>query len=68
MSDWVPLLRADDLKAGDRVRYASKAGNNAYSVFMVTKCYGSRATAVKTVDITNPPEWEVLRIATGGAS
>jgi hypothetical protein len=29
-------------------------------VYTVTSNYGTRATAVKTADITNPSEWEVL--------
>lgn len=28
--------------------------------FVVTGNYGGRVTAVATVDITNPPEWEVV--------
>ena len=29
-------------------------------IYTVTANYGNRATAVKTADITNPSEWEVL--------
>lgn len=29
-------------------------------VYIVTGNYGKRVTAVRTVDITNPPEWEVV--------
>ena len=28
-------------------------------VYMVTGNYGDRATAVRTVDVTNPAEWEL---------
>jgi len=44
------------LKTVDIVR--SRLTGEAY---VVTGQYGTRATAVKTVDITNPIEWLVMR-------
>lgn len=47
------------LKTGDIVRH--KDGGEAY---VVTAVYAShRATAVRSVDITHPVEWEVMRLA-----
>lgn len=43
------------LKMGDIVSHRSFPG-----VFVVTGNYGGRATAVRTVDMTNPSEWEFL--------
>lgn len=43
------------LKRGDIVKLKSDS-----RTFVVTENYGKRVTAVATVDITNPPEWEVV--------
>lgn len=48
-------LRA--LKPGDIIRNASGLG------YVVTDNTGSRATAVRTVDVTNPDEWTLVGIA-----
>jgi len=44
-----------NLKTGDIVR--SKLNNISY---MIHANYGNRCTAVKTVDITNPTEWNIV--------
>lgn len=43
-----------ELQVGDIIRHVSQAFG-----FMVTGNFGTRVTAVLTVDITNPSEWEV---------
>jgi len=51
------------LQPGDAVRH--KGGGD---VFLVTANYGGRVTAVRTADITNPDEWDIVikRSAMGG--
>lgn len=46
-----------DLEAGDIVKH--KGDGPAY---IVTANYGDRVTAVRTVDLTNAIEWEVLKV------
>lgn len=46
------------LQTGDIVRPMS--GPHSY---VVTGNYGGRVTAVRTVDMTNPPEWALIRKA-----
>lgn len=41
------------LKPGDLIRH--KTGSEAY---VVTANYGTRVTAVRTADVTNPAEWD----------
>lgn len=48
------------LEPGDLVRAKFNG-----EVYMVTGNYGERVTAVQTVDITNPPEWEVVSLPKG---
>lgn len=36
-------------------------GAGATEAVMVTANYGGRVTAVRTFDLTNPPEWRLLR-------
>lgn len=43
------------LKVGDIVR-----GKLSQQAFVVTAHYGSRVTAVQTVDLTSPSEWELV--------
>ena len=43
------------LKVGDIVR-----GKSSHQAYVVTAHYGSRVTAVKTVDLTNPAEWDLV--------
>ena len=45
------------LQVGDLVR-----GKLSGMMFVVTGNYGDRVTAVKTVDMTNPEEWEIVSI------
>ncbi len=44
-----------DFKPGVKVR-----GKSTGTVFTVTDNYGDRATAIRTQDITNPSEWEII--------
>ena len=48
-----------DLMRGDIVR--GKASGLTYTV---DGTYGTRATAVRSADITNADEWEVMRVDT----
>lgn len=43
------------LKVGDIVR-----GKATKESFVVTAHYGTRLTAVRTADITNPEEWDLV--------
>ena len=49
------LVRIDELKPGMTVRH--KGSSDAY---LIHDCYGNRATGVRTIDITNPVEWEII--------
>lgn len=42
------------LQPGDIVRHAESGES-----YMVTSNYGERVTAVRTVDLTNPHEWQL---------
>jgi len=44
------------LERGDVIRHKLNPGKS----FVVTANYGDRVTAVETVDITNPTEWELV--------
>lgn len=44
-----------DLEVGDTIR-----NKGSQSVYVVTAIYGARATAVRTIDVRNDSEWEVL--------
>ena len=46
----------ESLDRGDIVRH--KAGTYAY---VVTETYGGRVAAVRTVDMTNPEEWDLIK-------
>jgi hypothetical protein len=43
------------LQPGDIVR-----GKGSSQSYVVTANYGSRVTAVRTVDLTNPSEWDLV--------
>jgi hypothetical protein len=47
------IMTIADLRVGDIIR--GKASGDSY---VVTAIYGDRATAVRTMDVTNPAEWE----------
>jgi len=47
------MLRA--LQPGDLIRHISSS-----TAIVVTANYGNRVTAVRTYDVTNPSEWEVV--------
>lgn len=53
----------DRLSVGDVVR-----GKSSREPYVVTAIYGSRATAVKTVDMTNPDEWDIASKVTQRAT
>jgi hypothetical protein len=48
-----------ELGPGDIIGHASGDGIS----YIVTANYGDRVTAVRTVDITNPGEWMIVRKA-----
>jgi len=52
---WKTLESIGDLNPGDLVR-----GKSGKVVAVVTANYGHRATAVRSYDITNAPEWETM--------
>ena len=54
------LKSIGELQQGDIVRHRI----NKDLVYVVHANYGSRATAVRTADITNADEWEILKPAT----
>lgn len=49
----------DRLLPGTLIHRKSESPNDFY---VVTAHYGNRLTAVRAVDITNPAEWEIVRI------
>lgn len=51
------------LQIGDIVK-----GQFSGEIFVVTGNYGSHITAVKSVDMTHPQDWELIRKAEGGNS
>lgn len=51
-------MKIEDLRRGMLVRHRGTWGKG--ETYVVDTCYGSRATAVRTVDITNPDEWEIV--------
>lgn len=53
-----PVQSIRELDSGDIVRHRGSG-----TVYVVTANNGHSATAVKTIDISNAPEWEVLRAA-----
>jgi hypothetical protein len=53
---WVPLEHVAELKTGDIIH-----GRLSGDAYVVTGQYGGRATAVRTVDVTNPNEWMLMR-------
>jgi hypothetical protein len=56
---WRTLKSFEDLAPGDLVRHKIPQSYNQRLI--VTANYGGRATAVRTADLTNASEWEVLR-------
>lgn len=44
-----------DVERGDIIKHKS-----THKSFVVTGNYGERITAVRTIDATNPSEWEVF--------
>jgi spermidine/putrescine-binding protein len=55
--EWQSIDSLKDLTRAVMVRNKSNPGKT----YIVTANYGDRVTAVDTVDITNPEEWEILR-------
>lgn len=53
---WQVVDQLSSLERGDIIR--SRASKNSY---VVESVYGRHATAVNTVNISNPEEWEVLK-------
>ena len=52
---WKEVNDLSELKPGMVVR-----GWRTKEPHIVTANYGNHVTAVSTIDITNPPEWEIL--------
>jgi hypothetical protein len=53
--------RSEDAKFWDSLKIGSIISHKiSRGVYIVTGHYGDRATAVKTVDISNPDEWEIV--------
>jgi len=50
-----------DLERGDLIKHKIKY--DCERVFVVTGNYGGHITAAATVDMTNPPEWDLVRKA-----
>lgn len=48
-----------ELQTGDVVRHKSSNTN-----YVIMEDFGDRKTAVRTVDLTNPDEWELVLKAT----
>lgn len=57
-SEFEPVAALHELKVGDVIR-----GRSSGRMYIVTANYGTRVTAVDSADVTNAPEWEVLRPA-----
>lgn len=55
---FVSVADLRELRVGDTVR-----GRLSGAPYVVTGNYGDHVTAVRTVDITQPNEWEVARDA-----
>lgn len=53
---FITVKNITELQPGDKVR--SKVTE---LVYIVVTNFGDRVTAVRVADITNTPEWEVLR-------
>lgn len=54
---WYSFNDFSELKVGSLI--SQKTSKDA--VYVITAVYGDRATAVRTVDITNPQEWEIRK-------
>jgi hypothetical protein len=61
MKEFIQLKSIEELSYGDSVRHVNHEKGILTCIYIVTGNFGDRATAVDTVDITNPSEWEVLR-------
>ena len=53
--EYIEITDIKDLNIGDIIKHKSERKS-----YIVTANYGDRVTAVLTVDVTNPIEWEVL--------
>jgi hypothetical protein len=58
---WVRLRSVADLKEGDIVRGVVHDTLPGGEPYIITANYGAHAVAVRTLEVTNPIEWEVLR-------
>lgn len=56
MKAYQPISSISELVEGDTVRHEGSMVS-----YLVHGVYGTRASAVRTVDITNPAEWRVLK-------
>jgi hypothetical protein len=51
-----PIADLSDINRGDIVRHKSSADS-----YVVTAHYGDRLTLVRTVELTNPSEWWLVK-------
>jgi len=51
------ITKISDLKRGDIIHHKSGTRES----YVVTGTYGKRAIAVRTVDVTNPLEWQIIK-------
>lgn len=56
------IERISDLQRGDIIRHKGEGDS-----LLVAAIYPKRATAIRTVDVTNPAEWELV-VRNGGPS
>lgn len=54
--EWQSFNKVTDLKQGDIVQL-----RHGHEPFQVTMVYGDHASVIRTHEVTNPLEWEVLR-------
>jgi len=53
-------MKLSDIRPGTLIR-----GKLSGDVYIVTGNYGTRLTAVRSVDVTHPPEWDVVHPQAG---
>lgn len=58
MRVWSTVASVEDLKPGDLIRHRRIGDGHT---FIVTANYGNRATAVRSVNVTQANEWQVFR-------
>ena len=54
--EWLDVHTIQSLSPGDYIKH-----KGSHNIYVVTGNYGDHVTAVRTVDVTNPSEWQVYR-------